>query len=192
MSKGLLLVLSGPSGVGKGTVCTALRKRLPHLLYSVSATTRKARLGEQHGVNYFFHTHEQFKQMMDQNKLIEHAEYVGNYYGTPRAYVESAIERGQDIILEIEVKGALQVKKNFPQGIFIFLLPPSLDELKCRIRSRGTENDTTIDHRLLVAGDEMESLDHYDYAVVNDDIDLACTKIESIIVAEHCKVENRL
>ncbi|GIO65444.1 guanylate kinase [Paenibacillus sp. JTLBN-2024] len=189
MSKGLLFVLSGPSGVGKGTVCTALRGKLPELVYSVSATTRSPRLGEEDGVNYFFKTREQFMNMMQNNELLEYAEYVGNYYGTPRDFVEKTLESGKDIILEIEVQGALQVKEKFPQGVFIFLLPPSLDELKDRIVGRGTENQATIDHRMSVAVDEIGLMEHYDYAVVNDEIDSACKRIESIIVAEHCKVK---
>jgi guanylate kinase len=188
MSKGLLIVLSGPSGVGKGTVCSALRKRVPELIYSVSATTRQPRLGEEHGVNYFFRSHEEFLNMIAEDQLLEHAEYVGNYYGTPRDFVEKTINEGRDIILEIEVQGALKVKEKFPEGIFVFLLPPSLDELKDRIQGRGTESQATIDHRMSVAVDEISLLEQYDYAVVNDEIDLACKRIESIIIAEHCKI----
>lgn len=191
MSKGLLIVLSGPSGVGKGTVCTALRKRVPNLTYSVSATTRQPRLGEEHGVNYFFKSREQFLDMIEKDELLEHAEYVGNYYGTPRDFVEQTLESGKDIILEIEVQGALKVKEKFPEGIFVFLLPPSLDELKDRIQGRGTENQATIDHRMTVAAEEISLLEKYDYAVVNDEIDLACKRIESIIIAEHCKVAKK-
>ncbi|MFB5677622.1 guanylate kinase [Paenibacillus terreus] len=188
MAKGLLIVLSGPSGVGKGTVGNALRKRLPELTYSVSATTRQPRQGEENGVNYFFRTREQFLEMIEKDELLEYAEYVGNYYGTPRDFVEQTLEQGKDIFLEIEVQGALKVKEKFPEGIFIFLLPPSLDELKDRIRGRGTETQATIDHRMSVAVDEMNLMQHYDYAVVNDEIDLACKRIESIIIAEHCKI----
>lgn len=188
MSKGLLFVLSGPSGVGKGTVCNALRGKLSDLVYSVSATTRNPRLGEENGVNYFFKTREQFISMIQNDQLLEYAEYVGNYYGTPRDFVEKTLQSGNDIILEIEVQGALQVKEKFPEGVFIFLLPPSLDELKDRIRGRGTENQATIDHRMTVAVDEISLMEHYDYGVVNDQIDSACKRIESIIIAEHCKV----
>ncbi|CAM2820996.1 guanylate kinase [Paenibacillus sediminis] len=188
MDKGLLIVLSGPSGVGKGTVCSALRKQMPELVYSVSATTRAPRVGEQDGVNYFFKSHEQFQEMIKNDQLLEYAEYVGNYYGTPRDFVEETLASGKDIILEIEVQGALKVKEKFPEGVFIFLLPPSLDELKGRITGRGTESQDTIDHRMTVAVDEMNLIKHYDYAVVNDEIDLACKRIESIITAEHCKV----
>ncbi|WP_314584172.1 guanylate kinase [Paenibacillus terrigena] len=188
MSKGLLIVLSGPSGVGKGTVCTALRKKMPNLIYSVSATTRQPRMGEEEGVNYFYKSREQFLDMIEHNQLLEYAEYVGNYYGTPRDFVEQTINEGKDIILEIEVQGALQVKKSFPQGVFIFLLPPSLDELKDRIKGRGTENETIIDHRMSVAEEEINMIEYYDYAVVNDEIEHACRRIDAIITAEHCKI----
>ncbi|CAH0120105.1 MULTISPECIES: guanylate kinase [unclassified Paenibacillus] len=188
MRSGLLIVLSGPSGVGKGTVCGALRKRSSELVYSVSATTRQPRLGEEDGVNYFFKTREQFLDMIERDELLEYAEYVGNYYGTPRRFVEQTLAQGKDIILEIEVQGALKVKETFPQGIFIFLLPPSMDELKDRIKGRGTENDSVIDHRMSVAVDEINLMKHYDYAVVNDEIEKACDRIQAIIVAEHCKI----
>ncbi|WP_342565859.1 guanylate kinase [Paenibacillus sp. FSL R7-0345] len=188
MSKGLLIILSGPSGVGKGTVCTALRPKMPELVYSVSATTRNPREGEENGVNYFFKSRDEFAAMIEADQLLEHAEYVGNYYGTPRDFVEQTLESGKDIILEIEVQGALKVKEKFPEGIFVFLLPPSMDELKDRIRGRGTEHPDVISHRMSVAEDEIGLIRHYDYAVVNDEIDLACKRIESIIIAEHCKV----
>jgi guanylate kinase len=192
MNRGLLFVLSGPSGVGKGTVCAALRRKLPQLIYSVSATTRSPREGESDGVNYFFKSHEQFQHMIETDALLEHAEYVGNFYGTPRDFVEKTLSEGNDIILEIEVQGALKVKEKFTEGVFIFLMPPSLNELKQRIVGRGTESQATIDHRLSVAVDEMNLLHHYDYAVVNDEIDQACSRISSIITAEHCKRERFL
>lgn len=189
MRRGLLVVLSGPSGVGKGTVCSLLRQRMPELVYSVSATTRMPRMGEQDGVNYFFKTKEQFKDMIVRDALLEYAEYVGNYYGTPRDFVERTLDSGKDVILEIEVQGALKVKEKFPEGIFIFLLPPSLDVLKERIIGRGTESEELIRSRMSVAAEEMNLLQHYDYAVVNDEIEAACYRIESIVTAEHCKRE---
>ncbi|WP_336786463.1 guanylate kinase [Paenibacillus sp. MMO-177] len=187
MDKGLLIVLSGPSGVGKGTVCSVLRQKVPELVYSVSATTRKPRQGEIDGINYFFKTREQFQEMIAKDALLEHAEYVGNCYGTPRDFVESTLASGKDVILEIEVQGALKVKEKFPEGVFVFLLPPSLDELKSRITGRGTETQDTINNRMSVAVEEMSLIRHYDYAVVNDEIDAACHRIQSIIVAEHCR-----
>jgi guanylate kinase len=184
--RGLLVVVSGPSGVGKGTVCGMLRKRNPDLVYSISATTRSPRQGERHGVNYFFHTKDEFLVMRDNGQLIEWAEYVGNYYGTPRQFVEEKLNAGEDVILEIEVQGAKQVKEQFPEGIFIFLLPPSMDELKRRIMGRGTENVSTIHRRLHVASSECKELAIYDYAVINDRLERACEKIEAILIAEHC------
>lgn len=187
--KGLLIVLSGPSGVGKGTVCSMLRTLAPELVYSVSATTRSPRVGEADGVNYFFKSKEQFRSMIEKDELLEYAEYVGQYYGTPRSFVADTIRAGKDIILEIEVQGAMKVKQRFPDGVFIFLMPPSLDELRSRIENRGTETDESIRSRLSVAVDEIRLLEHYDYAVVNDRVESACERIQSIITAEHCKRE---
>lgn len=192
MEKGLLIVLSGPSGVGKGTVCSALRKQMANLVYSVSATTRMPRQGEVEGVNYFFKSKETFLNMIEHNELLEWAEYVGNYYGTPREFVERTLAEGKDVILEIEVQGALKVKETFPEGIFIFLMPPSLGELKNRIVGRGTENMDTINDRMSVAAQEINLMRHYDYAVVNDQIECACDRIRSIITAEHCRRERVL
>ncbi|MFS0727759.1 guanylate kinase [Paenibacillus sp. 1P07SE] len=192
MKKGLLIVLSGPSGVGKGTVCSVLRHKMPELIYSVSATTRAPREGEVDGINYFFRSREQFQDMIARDALLEYAEYVGNYYGTPRDFVEKTIASGKDIILEIEVQGALKVKEKFPDGVFVFLMPPSLDELKQRITGRGTETDELIDHRMSVAVEEMNLLRHYDYAVTNDQIEAACSRIQSIVTAEHCRIGRQL
>jgi guanylate kinase len=190
--KGILMVLSGPSGVGKGTVCAALRKSTNDLVYSVSATTRAPRQGEVDGVNYFFRTKEQFLQMIADDELLEWAEYVGNYYGTPRYFVEEVLASGKDIILEIEVQGALKVKHKFPEGVFTFLLPPSLDELQSRIETRGTESEESIRNRMSVAKAEMQLLEHYDYAIVNDEVEAACRRIQSILVAERCRQERVL
>lgn len=187
MDKGLLIVLSGPSGVGKGSVCSMLRQSDENMVYSVSATTRAPRHGEKDGINYFFKTREQFISLIENKELLEWAEYVGNYYGTPKDFVLQTLDQGKDVLLEIDVQGALKVKEKFPQGVFIFLIPPSLEELHSRINNRGTENIDSIRQRLSVAMEEMKLMEHYDYAVVNDRIEYACSRIQSIIVAEHCK-----
>jgi len=186
---GLLIVLSGPAGVGKGTVCTALRSRMPELVYSVSATTRSPRPGEVDGVNYFFKSKEEFLSLIERDEMLEYAEYVGNYYGTPRHFVDSTLASGRNVILEIEVQGAMKVKEKFPEAIMVFLLPPSIDELKSRITGRGTETMETINTRMNVALEELSLLNHYDYAVMNDEIEVACDKIRSIIIAENCRRE---
>lgn len=187
--KGLLIALSGPSGVGKGTVCAALRKRSTNLVYSVSATTRQPRQGEVDGVHYFFKDRPEFLNMIDQNALLEWATYMGNYYGTPRQFVQETLDSGQDVILEIEVQGALQIKEKFPEGVFIFLTPPSLPELKQRISGRGTETDESIFGRMTVAEQELALIHEYDYAVMNDKVESACDRILSIVQAEHCRVD---
>lgn len=187
VKKGILIVLSGPSGVGKGTVCKALRQHMPDLVYSISATTRGPRKGEVDGINYFFKSVSQFQTMIRQNQMLEWAEYVGNFYGTPRQFVEDSIQAGKDVILEIEVQGALKVKEQFKEAVFIFLLPPSLLELQNRITSRGTETEQSIRDRMNAAQDEIRMLEHYDYAIVNDEVKLACQRIEAIVTAEHCK-----
>jgi guanylate kinase len=187
--RGLLIVLSGPSGVGKGTVCAALRKRSSNLVYSISATTRKPRRNEVDGVHYFFKERAEFEKMIEENAFLEWAEYMGNYYGTPRKFVEDTLAQGRDVLLEIEVQGALQVKKKFPEGVFIFLAPPSMHELKQRIAMRGTETEEAMTGRLTVAEKEMALVREYDYSVVNDRVDLACKRILSIVEAEHCRVD---
>ncbi|WP_078554776.1 guanylate kinase [Bacillus alkalicellulosilyticus] len=187
--KGLLIVLSGPAGVGKGTVCGALRNENTEIQYSVSATTREPRAGEVDGVNYFFKSREEFESMIENNQLLEHAEYVGNYYGTPIDYVKQTIEEGTDIILEIEVQGALKVRERFPEGVFIFLMPPSLAELRKRIQGRGTETAEIIDRRMTVAKEEIDMMKKYDYVVENDEVALAVERIKAIVTAEHCKRE---
>lgn len=186
--RGLLIVLSGPSGVGKGTVRKAIFSQPDtKFQYSISTTTRKPRAGEVDGVDYFFKTKEEFEVLIEKNKLLEWAEYVGNYYGTPIDYVESTLQEGKDVFLEIEVQGALQVRKAFPEGLFIFLAPPSLKELKNRIVTRGTETDDLILNRMKVAREEIEMMDAYDYVVENDQVELACNRINAIVTAEHCR-----
>ncbi|WP_407268013.1 guanylate kinase [Radiobacillus sp. PE A8.2] len=187
--KGILFILSGPSGVGKGTVRKALFEQATDLRYSISMTTRPMRKGEQEGIDYFYRSKQDFEQMIENNNLLEYAQYVGNYYGTPRDYVEQTLEEGKDVFLEIEVQGALQVKQNFPEGVFIFLFPPSLHELKNRIVNRGTETEDLVMNRLVAAREEIEMMDAYDYVVVNDQISNAVDKIKSIVQSEHCKRE---
>lgn len=186
---GILFILSGPSGVGKGTVRKRLFEEQTDLQYSISMTTRNMRPGEVEGVDYFYRSKEEFEQMITDNELLEYAKYVNNYYGTPRAFVEETLAKGKDVFLEIEVQGALQVKNNFPQGVFIFLFPPSLDELKNRIVSRGTETEELVINRLKEARKEIEMMHAYDYVVVNDDIDEAVERVKTIIKAEHLKRE---
>lgn len=185
--KGILFILSGPSGVGKGTIRKALFEAETHLKYSVSATTRQKREGEVHGRDYFFTSMEDFETMIENDQMLEHASYVGNYYGTPRSFVEEQLEKGHDVFLEIEVQGAMQVKNNFPEGVFIFLFPPSIDELKRRIIDRGTETDELVRHRLNEARKEIEMMREYDYVVVNDNVAHAVEKVQAIIQSEHCK-----
>jgi len=186
---GILFILSGPSGVGKGTVRKKLFEEKTDLQYSISMTTREMRPGETDGVDYFYRSREHFENMIAENQLLEHAKYVNNYYGTPRAYVEETLAKGKDVFLEIEVQGALQVKNNFPQGVFIFLFPPSLDELKNRIEGRGTESEELVINRLKEARNEIEMMHAYDYVVVNDDVNLAVEKIKAIIQSEHLRRE---
>ena len=187
--KGILFILSGPSGVGKGTVRQKLFEQDTNLKYSISMTTRDKRPGEIDGKDYFYKTKEEFEELIQENQLIEYAEYVNNYYGTPRTYVEEMMELGHDVFLEIEVQGALQVKENFPQGVFIFLIPPSLDELREHIVGRGTESDELVRNRLNEARKEIEMMDAYDYVVVNDQIENAVRKVQAIVQSEHCKRE---
>lgn len=187
--KGILFVLSGPSGVGKGTVRERLFQEAGDLRYSISMTTRDKRAGEVDGVDYFYKTKEEFEILIKQNKLLEHAQYVNNYYGTPKDYVEERLAQGQDVFLEIEVQGALQVQKNFPTAVFIFLFPPSLEELKNRIVNRGTESEELVLNRLKEAKKEIDMMYKYDYVVVNDNVDDAVAKVKAIIASEHCKQE---
>lgn len=186
--RGLLIVLSGPSGVGKGTVRQAIfSQEDTKFEYSISVTTRKPREGERNGVDYFFKTREEFEHMIENKKLLEWAEYVGNYYGTPVDYVEQTLSEGKDVFLEIEVQGALQVRDAFPEGLFIFLAPPSLSELQNRIITRGTESEELIRNRMAAAKEEIEMMDAYDYVVENDDVELACERIKAIVLAEHLR-----
>ena len=188
--KGLLIVFSGPSGVGKGTVRKEIFSQPGTAFeYSISATTRVPRPGEVNGVDYFFKSREEFETLIEQGKLLEYAEFVGNYYGTPVDYVRETLDAGKDVFLEIEVKGARQVREKFPEGLFIFLMPPSLSELKNRIVTRGTETEELINNRMLSAREEIEMMELYDYVVENDQVELACERVKAIVVAEHCRRE---
>jgi guanylate kinase len=187
---GLLIVLSGPSGVGKGTVRKEIFSHPNNdFEYSISMTTRAPREGEVDGVDYFFKKKEEFEGLIQQGKLLEYAQFVGNYYGTPVDYVRKTLDSGKDVFLEIEVKGARQVREKFPEGLFIFLMPPSLSELKNRIVTRGTETEDLIHNRMLSAREEIEMMSLYDYVVENDYVEHACEKVKAIIIAEHCRRE---
>ena len=191
--KGLLIILSGPSGVGKGVVCKALMERNPNLKLSVSATTRGKRPGEIDGVSYFFKTDEEFKRMIVNDEFLEYTSVYGsNYYGTPRTYVEEELAAGHDIILEIDVHGANQVKKSCPFAIAVFLAPPSMSALKSRLIGRGTEEPEVVERRFGEALYELRQAEKYDYIVVNDVLDKAVTAVEHIISAEHMRVFRRL
>jgi guanylate kinase len=188
--RGLLIVLSGPSGVGKGTVRKAIFERDDNEFeYSVSMTTRPMRKGEVDGVDYYFRTKEEFEAMIEAGEMLEYAEYVGNYYGTPLTYVNKTLDEGKDVFLEIEVQGAQQVKEKVPDGVFIFLTPPDLAELKARIVGRGTDIPEVIEERMRVARQEIEMMALYDYAVVNDQVQNAVDRIKDIIVSEHYRVD---
>lgn len=193
IKKGNLLVISGPSGTGKGTVCRRLLAARPEIAYSISATTRAPREGEQNGREYWFLSKEEFQQMIAQNRLLEWAEVYGNYYGTPADKVREMLDSGRDVLLEIDTQGALNVQKMFlKEGTFIFLLPPSLAELERRIRGRGTETEEAIKRRLRAAIDEIPRGNNYDYIITNDTVEDVVEKIGHIIEAERCAVYNNL
>ena len=188
MNKGFLLVISGPSGVGKGTVLHDLMNTQSNLVYSVSATTRKKREGEIEGVSYFYKTRDDFEKMIEQNKFLEYAQVHNNYYGTPKEFVENKINEGKIVILEIDVQGASNIRKNIDNGVFIFLAPPSLNELKNRIVGRGTETDEDIKIRMKNAEIELSYIKDYDYIVVNDHLNSAISSVNDIINAEKHRV----
>ena len=187
--KGVLLVVSGPSGAGKGTICQLIREQLPDLGYSISVTTRQPRVGEVDGVNYFFKTVPQVKEMIARGELLEYAEVYGNYYGTPRKYVEDLLNTGHDVLLEIDIQGALQIKERFPEGVFVFIVPPSLDELSARIYKRGTDSEDVIKRRMASAAGELTYAQKYDYIIVNDIAQKAANKVLTIMEAERYRVD---
>lgn len=187
-NNGLLLVFSGPSGAGKGTVLKELLNINDNMKLSVSATTRTPREGECHGVHYFFMTKEEFEEQIANNQMLEHAQYCGKYYGTPSSQIMDWIDEGMDVVLEIEVQGARQIKNKCPDCISIFVLPPSIEELEKRLRYRNTEDEETIQKRLEIARAEMETAKDYDYVIVNDTIEHTVEQINKIIAAEKRKV----
>jgi len=187
-SKGLLIVVSGPSGAGKGTICKELLKNNSKIKVSISSTTRLPRTGEADGVNYFFINKNKFKNMINDDDFLEYALVYDNYYGTPKEYVMNNLENGNDVLLEIDIVGALQIKERFEDAVFIFILPPSLEELKNRIIGRGTESLSDIEKRYGSAISEIKQVIKYDYAVINDDVAKAVKDIEAIMIAEKCRV----
>ena len=191
MKRGKLLVISGFSGVGKGTVVHRLLERYPNYKISISATTRQPRNGETEGVHYFFLTRESFEKMIEQQELLEYAEYVDHYYGTPKKYVEENLDAGNHVILEIEAQGALQIKQKMPETILIFLLPPSAEELKRRLIGRNTESSEVILKRLEKAAEETKALNNYDYFVVNDQVDDCAVNINRIVTDNHPVLANK-
>lgn len=185
--KGVLLVFSGPSGAGKGTVCKALKQGNPVFRLSISATTRLPRSGEVDGVHYYFLKKDIFKEMIEDGQLLEWAEVYGNYYGTPRRFVQEALEQGNDVILEIDIQGALQVKEKFPEAVLIFIAPPSKTELESRLISRGTDSREEIQKRLSCTVGEMKLASRYDYIVINDEVLRAVKTVRAILTAERSR-----
>ena len=189
-SRGKLFVISGPSGAGKGTICNELMSQAEpdELCLSISVTTREPRKGEKDGVNYYFISEDEFEDLKENDGLLEFAEVYGHHYGTPKQKVIDKLEAGVDVILEIEMQGALKVRRSYPDGVFIFILPPSMAELRKRITGRGTETKEAIDLRLSKALSEIAYIDKYNYAVVNGKLDEAVSRVKAIIKAEHSKV----
>ena len=190
--QGILVVVSGFSGAGKGTLMKELLKRYDNYALSISATTRAPREGETDGKEYFFVTKEQFEKMRDERKLIEYAQYVNNYYGTPKEYVEQKMAEGKDVILEIEIQGALKVKKRFPDALLLFVTPPSAEELRRRLVGRGTETLEVINARLARAAEEASGMEAYDYLLINDDLDRCVEGMHQLIQLQHRKTSYHL
>lgn len=187
--KGSLIVISGPSGSGKDTICERLKEYKEDFWVSVSCTTRKPRKGEEDGINYFFLTEEEFEKKIKEDKFIEYAKYNGNYYGTPKDKVNEYLSKGIDVILVIEVQGALEIKHKIPEAIFIFIMPPTMKDLIIRLKKRNTENNDKIIERFKKAYKEINELNKYNYVVVNDEIDKATRKVNAILEAQKCMVE---
>jgi guanylate kinase len=189
-NKGTLFVITGPSGAGKGTVLKKVIQSLDGLYFSVSATTRKPREGEVDGVHYHFLTRERFEELIEKDRFLEYAQYAGNYYGTPLDPVEEHLEQGHDVILEIELQGALQVKKRLPKAVLVFIAPPSFEELESRLRGRGTETDEVIRNRLAIARQEYANMDEFRFIVVNDEVEDAADRLRAIMLSCRCLREN--
>lgn len=183
--KGILVVVSGFSGAGKGTLMKRLLQTYDNYALSISMTTRAPREGEENGREYFFVSKEEFEQKIGQEGLVEYACYCDNYYGTPREYVETQLEKGKDVILEIEIQGALKIKEKFPTALLLFVMPPTAEELRRRLVGRGTETPEVIDKRLNRAGEEAQGIEHYDYIVINDDLEECVKELHAIIGAAH-------
>jgi len=187
--KGILFVISGPSGAGKGTILERVLKNRQNIEFSVSATTRSPRPGEVEGIHYFFITREEFKQKIESSKFLEWAHVHDEYYGTLREWVQSRLDEGHDVVLDIDVQGALQIMKNAVDEVFIFIAAPSIDELHRRLTKRGTESEEKILRRLEVARHELEHVSKYEYLIINDDLSLACEQLNAIIVSEKCRTK---
>ena len=190
--KGKTFIISGPSGVGKSTVLHALMQKRDNLYFSVSATTRSPREGERDGVDYHFIDSATFRSLLEKDEFLEHAEYVGNFYGTPKRYVDEAMEKGQDVILDIEIQGSKQVHEKRPEVVRIFIAPPSWQELERRLTDRGTDSPEKVQKRLLRAKVEMDSASSYDYFVINDTVAGAVKELDAILCAEHCRASERI
>lgn len=191
-NRGVIVIVSGFSGAGKGTVMKALMSKYDNYALSISATSRAPRPGEMEGREYFYKTVEEFEKMIADDELIEYAQYVGNYYGTPKAYVEQMLSEGKDVILEIELQGAMKVKAKMPETVLIFITPPTANELKNRLVGRGTEDEATINARLKRAAEEAEYMDSYDYLLINDDLDTCVDTLHELIQSEHLKVSRNI
>lgn len=192
MRKGKTFIISGPSGVGKSTVLKALLEKRSDVYFSVSATTRAPRPGEEDGVHYHFMDANSFRQRIAADEFLEYAEYVGNFYGTPKKYVDEAMEQGKDVILDIEVQGAIQVCSKRPEAVRIFIAPPSWEELERRLTERGTDSPEKVQKRLLRAKVEFQTAHTYDYFVINDTVEEAVAELDAIMTAEHCKPAERI
>lgn len=188
MNKGILVVVSGFSGAGKGTVMKRLMEKYDGYALSVSATTRKPRPGEEDGREYFFRTRDEFEKLIEEDALLEYARYVENYYGTPRSYVEEQLQAGRNVILEIEIQGAMKIKEKIPEALLVFVTPPTVEELERRLTGRGTETAQVIVDRLARAGEEAEGMGQYDYILVNDTVEECVDHLHQIIVSEHSRV----